>query len=173
MIKVKNRKVIRNLSKKSYKANKTRNLIAIMAIALTSLLFTTLYTMGMSAIDSMQQATMRQAGGDGHAVIKYINDDVFAKINDHPLVNEIAYRRILSDGVLNREFLKHQTEFWYYDDVALKLGFIDLSGPFNTSSMFPTADIIEWRYKVENNKLYKRQYNYSKSKWIGDWELVE
>ncbi|MGW8959353.1 ABC transporter permease [Paenibacillus sp. NPDC055715] len=128
MIQVKNKKVIRNLADKSYKVNKTRNLIAIIAIALTSLLFTTLYTMGLGTVDSMQRASMRQAGGDGHAVIKYINDEVFTKVKEHPLIKEMAYRRILCDGVLNKEFLKRHTEFWYYDDVALKLGFIELDG---------------------------------------------
>lgn len=49
MIKVKNKKVIRNLSEKSFKVNKARNLFAIVAIALTSLLFTTLFTMGIGA----------------------------------------------------------------------------------------------------------------------------
>lgn len=33
------------------------------------------------------------------------------------------------------------------------------------------SDIIEWRYKTENGKLYKRLYNYSKQEWIGEWEL--
>lgn len=42
----------------------------------------------------------------------------------------------------------------------------------NTSSISPQADIIEWRYKVENGKLYKRQYNCTQDKWIGDWILV-
>ncbi|MEK3870645.1 MULTISPECIES: ABC transporter permease [unclassified Paenibacillus] len=127
MIKVKNKKVIRKLADKSYKTNKTRNLIAILAIALTSLLFTVLYTMGLGTVDSIQQTTLRQAGG-GHAVLKHIDDEVFTKIKEHPLIKEIAYRRILSDGVLNNEFLKRQTEFWYYDDAALKLGFIKLAG---------------------------------------------
>jgi hypothetical protein len=36
----------------------------------------------------------------------------------------------------------------------------------------PRAEIIEWRYKVENNKLYRRQYNYSTNEWIGEWEFV-
>ena len=36
----------------------------------------------------------------------------------------------------------------------------------------PQADIIEWRYKVENGKLYKRLYNYSKEKWVGEWILI-
>ena len=34
------------------------------------------------------------------------------------------------------------------------------------------ADIIEWRYKTENGKVYKRQFNYSKNEWIGDWIFV-
>lgn len=43
----------------------------------------------------------------------------------------------------------------------------------NTQSIItPYADIIEWRYKVENGKLYKRQYNCTKDKWIGQWILI-
>lgn len=34
------------------------------------------------------------------------------------------------------------------------------------------ADIIGWRYKTENGRVYKRLFNYSKNKWIGDWILV-
>ncbi|AIW41651.1 MULTISPECIES: ABC transporter permease [Paenibacillus] len=126
MIKVKNKKVIRKLADKSFKVNKARNLFAIVAIALTSLLFTTLFTMGIGAGENLQRATMRQVGGDGHAVLKYITDDEFNHVKDHPLIKEIAYNRILSDRVMNDNFLKRHTEFWYYDDVGMKLGFIEL-----------------------------------------------
>ena len=125
MIKVKNQKAIRNLSDKSFRSNKTRNLIAIIAIALTAVLFTTLFTMGIGTVESLQQATMRQAGGGGHAVLKYITDEEFASVKEHPLIKEIAYNRMLSDGVENEEFLKRRVEFWYYDDVGLKLGFCE------------------------------------------------
>ncbi|NQX48481.1 ABC transporter permease [Paenibacillus tritici] len=128
MIKLTHTKVLRNLSAKSFKANKARNLIAITAIALTSLLFTTLYTMGLGAVGHMQQAMMRQAGGDAHAVLKYISAGEFTVIKDHPLIKEIAYRQLLSDGVQNKEFLKWPTEFWYYDNKALNLGFVELDG---------------------------------------------
>ena len=37
----------------------------------------------------------------------------------------------------------------------------------------PYKMIIEWRYKVINKKLYKRQYNRTTNKWIGEWVLVE
>lgn len=36
----------------------------------------------------------------------------------------------------------------------------------------PLSDIIEWRYKEQNGKLYKRLFNYTKEKWVGDWVLV-
>lgn len=36
----------------------------------------------------------------------------------------------------------------------------------------PLSDKIEWRWKVENNKLYKRLFNYSTISWVGDWIYV-
>ncbi|MBO3285482.1 ABC transporter permease [Paenibacillus sp. FSL M8-0228] len=126
MIKVKNSKAVRNLSDKSLKANKIRNIIAIIAIALTTLLFTSLFTMGIGAMESFQQATIRQVGGKAHAFIKYINDEEFNQIKDHPLIKEIAYSRLLSEKVTNEQFLKRRAEFWYHDDVGLKLGLIEL-----------------------------------------------
>lgn len=127
MIKVKNKKAVRNLSDKSLEASKTRNLIAIIAIALTAVLFTTLFTMGSGTVESLQRSAMRQAGGGGHAALKYITDEEFNNVKDHPLIKEIAYNRILSDGVENEEFSKRHTELWYYDDVGLKLGFVELT----------------------------------------------
>jgi len=81
--------------------------------------------MGIGTVESLQRASMRQAGGDGHAVLKYINDEEFDNIKDHSLIKEIAYNRMLCDDVENEEFLKCRAEFWYYDDVGLKLGFCE------------------------------------------------
>lgn len=33
------------------------------------------------------------------------------------------------------------------------------------------AQVIGWRYKTEDGNVYRRQYNYSRQKWIGEWEL--
>ena len=35
----------------------------------------------------------------------------------------------------------------------------------------PYSDIIDWRYKTIGDSLYRRQYNYSKQIWLGEWEL--
>lgn len=40
------------------------------------------------------------------------------------------------------------------------------------SSLVPFADIIEWKYKIEDGKMYKRLYNHTKQEWIGEWILV-
>ena len=42
----------------------------------------------------------------------------------------------------------------------------------NTATVSPRADIIEWRYKFENGKFYKRQYNCTRDEWIGNWVLA-
>lgn len=36
----------------------------------------------------------------------------------------------------------------------------------------PRQDRIEYVYKIEDGKLYKRLYNYSNGDWIGDWIYV-
>ncbi len=36
----------------------------------------------------------------------------------------------------------------------------------------PCADSIQWRFKTENGKLYRRLYNYTTASWIGEWEYV-
>ena len=35
------------------------------------------------------------------------------------------------------------------------------------------ADKIGWVYKQENGKYYRRLYNFTTQKYIGDWELVK
>ena len=42
----------------------------------------------------------------------------------------------------------------------------------NISQIEPRSDIIDWKYKVENGKLYWLLYNFTKEQWIVDWILV-
>ncbi len=43
---------------------------------------------------------------------------------------------------------------------------------YSDTEITPRKPNIGWRYKVENGKLYMRQYNYSTAQWIGEWILV-
>ncbi|MNW25860.1 outer membrane-specific lipoprotein transporter subunit LolC [compost metagenome] len=121
-MKVSNRRIISQLAYASFKANKFRNLIAVIAIALTTVLFTTLFTLGIGVGESIQNQTMRQVGGSAHASLKYLTDEQFEAFKDHPLIEKIAYNKIIA-GADNPEFLKRKVEIWYSDATGAELGF--------------------------------------------------
>ena len=125
MIRVGNRKIVGKLAVRSFYADRTRNIIAVIAIALTALLFTSLFTMGSGMVKSMQRADMILSGGEGHARINYMTESEYTTISNHPLINQIAYCRKLADSVDNGSLIKRHTEFWYYDDIGMKYGFVE------------------------------------------------
>ncbi len=125
MFKVKNKKTIYRLSDKNFRAGKIRNSIAVIAIILTSVLFTALFTIASGMVENIQRQTMRQAGGDGMAVLKYITEEEYQNMKTHPLIKEISYNRMICDEIKNEELLKRHGELYYMDDVGIKLGFCE------------------------------------------------
>ncbi|WP_419013053.1 ABC transporter permease [Dysosmobacter sp.] len=95
MMKVSNGKTIRRLGWRSMKAARTRNLIAILAIALTTVLFTSLFTIAMSINDGFQQSNFRQVGGFSHGGFKYLTEEQFNELKDDPLIDQWGLRRFL------------------------------------------------------------------------------
>ena len=81
---VKNRKCIRKLSLKSLYANRRRNLIAIFAIALTTLLFTSMFTIVLSLNASYETYQFRQVGGYAHGTFKDVSPEQAERIAAHP-----------------------------------------------------------------------------------------
>ena len=94
-MKVKNRRCIRTLSFRQLKASKSRNLIAVFAIALTTLLFTSLFTIALSINDGFQQSNFRQCGGWNHGSFKYLTEEQFDQIKTDPLIQEWGLRRFV------------------------------------------------------------------------------
>ena len=94
-MKVSNGKTIRRLGWRSMKAARTRNLIAILAIALTTVLFTSLFTIAMSINDGFQQSNFRQVGGFSHGGFKYLTEEQFNELKDDPLIDQWGLRRFL------------------------------------------------------------------------------
>ena len=84
-MKVSNRGCIRRLSLRALAASRTRNIVAVLAIALTTLLFTSLFTIALSLNEGMQQSNFRQAGGFAHGTFKYLTREQFGQLKDNPL----------------------------------------------------------------------------------------
>ena len=125
MLKVSNRKCIRRLSDRSLKAAKTRNIIAVLAIALTTVLFTSLFTIGASINYSFQQQNFRQAGGDMHATFKNLTEEQLLELQDDPLAKETGARLFVGMTGDEPPFNKSHVEISYMDESEAKHYFIE------------------------------------------------
>ena len=85
-MKVSNRGCIRRLSLRSLLASRTRNIVAVLAIALTTVLFTSLFTIALSINEGIQQNNFRQAGGWNHGSFKYLTQEQFQTLKSDPLI---------------------------------------------------------------------------------------
>lgn len=113
-MRVANQKIINHLSLNSLKAAKSRNLIAIAAVVLTTMLFTTLFTVALSINHSFQEANFRQVGGWPHGTFKYLTEEQFAELKDDPQIKAYGLRRFV--GMPNAEpFHKAHVEVSYSD----------------------------------------------------------
>lgn len=113
-MKVSNRKCVRRLSRRSLAANRTRNIVAIVAIALTAMLFTSLFTIAFSINEGFQQANFRQVGGYSHGTFKYLTEEQYNELKDDPLIAEHGLRRFLGMP-MEVPFNKSHVEIGYSD----------------------------------------------------------
>ena len=113
-MKVSNRGCIRRLSLRSLLANRTRNIVAVLAIALTAVLFTALFTIAMSINEGIQQNNFRQAGGWNHGTFKYLTEGQFTELKDDPLIDQWGLRRFLGMPT-EVPFNKSHVEIGYSD----------------------------------------------------------
>lgn len=121
---VKNKKAISNIAKKSFTANKTRNIVAIVAIALTTILFTSVFTVALSFNKSLEQANFRQVGGYAHGGIKDVSYEDISVFENHEKIEKYGVTRalgIISDGA----FAKAPTEIKYVSPTYAELSFVD------------------------------------------------
>lgn len=121
-MKVRNRKIIRHLSWKSLSANRTRNIVAIVAIALTALLFTSLFTIAMSINEGFQQSNFRQAGGYAHGTFKKMTEAQYNELKDDPMIAEHGLSRYLGSPT-EAPFNKDIVEIRSADENYAKFGF--------------------------------------------------
>lgn len=125
-VKVKNRKTILRLSIRSFRASGRRNMIAALAIALTTILFTSLFTIAMSLNSSYQTYTFRQIGGYAHGTFKEVSEDQIQALKSHKLVKEAGKRTVVG-SISEGGFAKVPAEISYMDQNQTKWSYIELA----------------------------------------------
>lgn len=107
-----NGSVLKLLAKRSLKAQK--NTIAVLAIMLATLLFTSLSTIAISLQTAMQESNMRTIGTSAHIGIKRVSWDEYELLSADAKVKDIGYSVIIGNAV-GDSFNKTPTELRYGD----------------------------------------------------------
>lgn len=101
---------IRRLSVRSLRNNRMRNLFAMMAIILTGVLFTAVFSLTSGVMQVMQEDTMREVGGRFHAGLKEATREQYEKVIQDPLIKGYNYNIFI--GVADN-IIKHSAELRY------------------------------------------------------------
>ncbi len=121
---VKNKKCIRHLSHCILKGTKKRNKIAILAIALTTLLFTALFTVNFSMNNAYQTYTFRQLGGYSHGTFKGGRDDQIERLSSHKKIQSVGRRQTIG-YIGDNGFKKKTAEISFMDQNTSTWSFIN------------------------------------------------
>ncbi|MCR4713027.1 MAG: FtsX-like permease family protein [Treponemataceae bacterium] len=122
MTKVNNKKAISNLAQSGIKSNIKKYIVLVFAVILTTILFSSLFTVGTSLVNEIQRATMRQVGGSAHAGLKYLTEQEYNLVKNDKQIKDISYR-ILVGNCEGEAFKKLYNEVNYYEPLNAKYGF--------------------------------------------------
>lgn len=85
-----NKKVIAKLTSRSLQNNKTRNRFVILAIVLTTLLITSVFSIGMSFLKSIEHQQLKMMGTLGHAALTMPTDEQVKQLEQLDYVKEVG-----------------------------------------------------------------------------------
>lgn len=111
----KQKSIIRVLINRSFKANRTRNFVAVVAVILTAVMFTSLFVLSQSMVQNLQDMNFQQAGYDSHLSSGTLTDEQTEKIISHETVRDFG-KSIVIGIAENEELAGRQIEIRYADE---------------------------------------------------------
>lgn len=149
IMKVKNKAYIVRLSKNILNANKSRRNILLLAIALTSILFTSLFSVALGLGKSMETQTMKTIGTISHGSFKELSDKDINILSKDKDLKEFSIREKV--GILDDE--KISAELSYMDKKGFEWSLIEkVKGKFpekENEVFIDTATAKKLGYKGE------------------------
>ena len=118
---VNNKAYIRRLAKSILNANKSRRNILLLAIALTSILFTSLFSVALGLGKSMETQTMKTIGTISHGSFKELSDKDINILSKDKDIKEFSIREKV--GILDDE--KISAELSYIDNNGFEWSLIE------------------------------------------------
>lgn len=107
--------IIHTLTGRSFKANGRRNLIAVFAVLLTTLMFTTLFVLSKSMEENLQEMNLKASGSRSHLTFNFLTEEEIDRVTDHEAVTNWGRSTVI--GVAeNTELTGRQVEIRYADE---------------------------------------------------------
>lgn len=122
MIRVDNRRAVRRLALRSLRAARSRNLIAVAAIALTTALFCALFTIALTLLHTVEEETFRQVGTDAHGGLKNMTEAQMQELTADDRIVESGGRLMLG-AAAGEAFRKDYGEVSYMDATYAAMSF--------------------------------------------------
>lgn len=120
-MKVQNKAYILNLANKILNANKSRRNVLFLAIILTSILFTSLFSVGLGLAKSMEFQTMKSIGSISHGSFKQLSSKDIEILSKDKDVKEYSIRRFI--GILDNNQVT--AELSYMDEKGFEWALLD------------------------------------------------
>ena len=161
-MKVKNRAYIKRLAKNILNANKSRRNILLLAIALTSILFTSLFSVALGLGKSMETQTMKTVGTISHGSFKELSDKDISILSKDKDIKEFSIREKV--GILDDE--KISAELSYMDKKGFEWSLIEkVKGKFPEKENEVFIDLATAKklgYKSEIGEVIEVPFNIEK-----------
>ena len=85
-----NKAVIKKLANRSFRSNKMRNVIAAIAIALTTFLFTAVLTIGMGASGTLEYSMAKMMGSSADALVQGLSEDQLQQLKENAMFEKVG-----------------------------------------------------------------------------------
>lgn len=148
MLENNNKEIIKKLSDRSFKANKTRNLVSVIAIALTTILFTSLFTVGYSMLEAFDSYKAMEYGTNSHVQLQDVSKRQIEIIKKDSSVDKNSIGIMKNIGSLkNPEFSTQTVNLVVYDEKSLEnavnVEMIEGSLPKNNNEIVMPIEVLD------------------------------
>lgn len=143
LLKNNNRAIIKKLANRSFRSNKIRNVIAVIAILLTTFLFTAVLTIGLGSAGTLEYNTAKAMGSQADALVQGLSAEQFKQLKENSMFQKVGcWIPIAHLNNTNRL----STEIDYADQTQLELRFLTPrtgSAPKNANEVLVSANVLE------------------------------
>lgn len=138
-----NKAVIKKVANRSFHSNKKRNILAVIAIALTTFLLTAVLTIGFGAKNTMQYSEARLLGTQAHALVQGMTEEQAEQLRENGMFEKVGTQIALAFLENTKQL---NVEMDYVDETLIEVRFMTPSIgtiPKAENEVLVSANVLE------------------------------